>query len=560
MKRTTFLFIILLLITTCKKKESSVPAANSNPSGQMSGKIVLPTGSSIDVSSCKVVARLGVSTVKNNAFAIDTSENNLSAIFLSDQNDQPIMMRYLYPGQQDNDLTAQSTALGLFMTLPSVQSLTDSAKLALLPKLSTTTEFTDLVDEVTKKLKSGGSFADGQDASLNLALSKLLDKGSTLRDILPDLTNPIDIYSAGNKVSIVNLGTSNIYGVGLYKEGQLVGDIQTIGGYDYLPTSLGDVYKHSYAFATHSVIDEPKSIDYSLTSDGEYTLKIRSGGKIGDNTAEATKAITYDLLKGAMNLIALYVPEIKADKPGETVQCKLAIIGKLLSYITNTYSISQLEASSPTAFAQFMLNSASYLFSTSGDLIKGCGKQTIESRFLAVVDKYLTYVNRIFALNSAINSSIIGYQLQNAKAVIDTCFKVSNGVIKSCNGISNLDNTTWIGYYTQTNDGNPPGTHFYVKLIMHVNNNGTLIGDWYNAIPMTNSNPTNYTGIIWTYFGSANSANTQITWTGSNVSIGSFTFPDGSWTISGNSLNGMSTYKSPAFTVSQVATYVLTKQ
>lgn len=267
------------------------------------------------------------------------------------------------------------------------------------------------------------------------------------------------------------------------------------------------------------------SLDYSLDMSGGIKTKLWDG-------FENNFSIGLNLIKE--NLAA-----------GDWVSCgdTLTLTTKEVSEITETSAISGGNITNDGGSSiteRGVCCSTSHNPTTSNNKTNdGSGNGSFISN-ITNLNANTTYYVRAFATNS----SGTGY---------------GNEISFNTTRQKGLDNTTWIGYYTETNDGNPPGTHFFVKLILHVSSGGVLKGDWYNAIPITNPNPTTYTNVTWTYFGSANSRNTQINWTNSNVSTGSFTFPDGAWTISGNSLNGKSTYKysNPN---DIVATYFLSKQ
>ena len=122
--------LLLFLITSCKKDTESVQPGVEDAQypvpvlGMVNGKVLLPSGSSLDANSLSILSQEQERAVVNNEYSIETHVNLFSTQFVSTSNGDVVMLGYTYPGATNYDISATSSALALVMNLPPIWPLT----------------------------------------------------------------------------------------------------------------------------------------------------------------------------------------------------------------------------------------------------------------------------------------------------------------------------------------------------------------------------------------------------------------------------------------------------
>ncbi|SHN43695.1 hypothetical protein [Chitinophaga sp. CF418] len=243
------------------------------------GKVILPAGSSINPASLSVLSVNEVSKVMDGQYKMDSlSPRNA--------NDEALMMRYNYPGNENGDISAQSTAIALLMNMPAVQTLTEQAKLSLIKNIASSPDFTSLVGQISTNLMSGRELLDSTNKELLNAFIKLAVTASNLRrDGV--FEQPILIHKAGNNVVFTNNGVAAYYWVGIYKDGN------KITSFSIEAAKLISSSPQDFAMDAVDLFGGPPSVTYVLKENGEYQIYIRSGRKL-DNLVESRLALVQN--------------------------------------------------------------------------------------------------------------------------------------------------------------------------------------------------------------------------------------------------------------------------
>ena len=88
--------------------------------GEITGSVTVPDGADINFADYNIVSFAGTKSMdKNGDFSAGTvdGENIQQTMFMTDENDNVLMLAYLNGGTEIVELRAESSALGLFMML-----------------------------------------------------------------------------------------------------------------------------------------------------------------------------------------------------------------------------------------------------------------------------------------------------------------------------------------------------------------------------------------------------------------------------------------------------------
>lgn len=440
--------MFLLVILSCKKHDKK--PNDTTDSKKLEGKIILPQGSPINPANLTVLSTIEETTVNNGIYKMDSSSfKSYSTQFVLNSTGEPLMMRYNYPNNPDNDISAKSTALSMLMNTPAMQSLTEPARINLINNITKTIEFSALVDEISKNLIAGKGFIDSTNVSLmtsfknsgtailmtsskKLGTANLMTSSKKLGIATSSLSTygvpdePILIHQAGKQVAFTNNGVAVNYWVGIYKNGQRIISV---------PISAANIFASSYtdlAAGVTDIVGDPASIDYTLQGDGQYTVYIRSG-RISDNTFESSAARTQNLTLGVLNLIKIALPS--------TSKCAQAFVDNIKTFIETNLNLYTISVNSPSdlqaIFVEILRKTyATYSFTDCIDFQKSV---TPMKKVLKIFTDYFDVVTKVGGI---LNVNAFVYHFFFAKPAIDACFNVSNGIVTSCGSIPTLTTTS----------------------------------------------------------------------------------------------------------------------
>ncbi len=426
MKRTTFLIIIFISVFSCRKNDEK---KHNSTDSTLAGKVILPPGSPINVNNLTVLSVPQETKVTNGLYSLDTSSApNFSTQFVTNSNGEPMLMRYHYPGMPNNDFTSQSTALAVLMNFPSTSSLSKEGKQNLINKIQTVPAFKEVSEAIDKFLLKGISFSTATDSSFYKSVAKMFESASTLR-VMGDLEEPIIIGVTGNQIGLINNVIACPYVAGLYKDGQQVGPLKVIKGFEVFPSSLPNLLAGLFDVVTlNPALGDIAKFD--MVGNGMYNLKVRSG-RINDNTKESDSALFETRYQYYSTAFSAYFSFFSSS------DCITSIKNGIRNSIKEMAFISRpKEFTSKEALIYFM-EGANIALSFIDKAIDGCTLKSDEKaaskKYIVVLKAYLGVVDIVAKLGAAANMTMQVKHFITAKPKIDTCFTVSNGIVTSCN-------------------------------------------------------------------------------------------------------------------------------
>jgi hypothetical protein len=172
--------LLIFLITSCKKDTESVQPVVEDAQypapvlGMVSGKVLLPSGSSLDANSLSILSQEQERAVVNNEYSIETHVNLFSTQFVSTSNGDVVMLGYSYPGATNYDISATSSALALVMNLPPIWPLTIEGKKKTVTEVLNHSAFVPLLAEVETSIRSGKDILDTNNIALAQKVAAVL--------------------------------------------------------------------------------------------------------------------------------------------------------------------------------------------------------------------------------------------------------------------------------------------------------------------------------------------------------------------------------------------------
>ena len=426
-------FLIFLLLSACHPvEEPLVPKQeDTRPITRISGKVVLPVGTTISLGNLTVLSSFDTSAVTSAKYSLDVV-GKFSTLFATDDAGDIILMGYNYPGQEEYDITPRSTAITLLMTSPTMQSLTEEGRVNAVRRLTKDAHFQLLVSEIEGTLLAGKSITDATNTRMLSMIAEMfrivsVEQGRTG----VDRPKPIVVSRSGKIVSLRNNRVAHDYVAGLYKDGIKQGNSIIIKGTPMFASSVYEALK-GFFFQGYS---EPDQQLIELKGDGQFAIRIRSGTFDMDDphldlSSERREARDLNGSDYFLNLMLEHVP-IPKGCLDEIRKSLFAIPGyaAIMDDIFRSTSLEQFNISMLT----FMVKA----FEGTSALIKNCtsiqkGKTDVMNLFFKGLGKYLKFLSLDSKVAAACNVAAHQFDLYNSNPTIDTCFQVSGKVVSNC--------------------------------------------------------------------------------------------------------------------------------
>jgi len=423
LKILSLILISILCFSSCEKDDEN----NDNIiTDQISGQIILPEDSSIDISTFNVSSNTNQSNLTDGSFTIDEM-NTFSSLYVTNENEEVMLMSYTYPGNPTNDITPTSTALGLVMMSPSVLSLSDQAKQSLINDLLNDSDFELLVIEINQNLINNRPLFDDTNTSLMQALT---DVYQTLASRSSNSENeiPVNMNRAGRNF-IFNNGQGTVPNayttvIGVYKDDVKIDEI-IVDGVNIVSSSISDLIS-----GNGSTFDDPVDYSYMLEGDGQFTFKFRTGKPgFGDNSIEHDKAFYENLGNFCFNLLKTLLPNLNSSS------CFFSIFQNINNTIQN---ISSLSSNSNAGIGTILFTVNDLLLNNVNSLISDCSDNiSINQDWFTSFLKQWNFINKAFdIISNGANTTILATQWAIASPVVDICFTATgNDVVEECDAL-----------------------------------------------------------------------------------------------------------------------------
>jgi hypothetical protein len=445
MKYSNLLIKALVLLTlsfplSCKKKENNKPDEEKPPVtpestlGSITGEVKLPVGSTIKLSDLSVLSAIDDATISNASFTIDTTAKFSTQIITNAAGDV-VMMGYNYPGEGDNTIDVNSTALGMIMNFPVIYSLNDDGRLKLIAQLKALPDFQTLTTEISKTLVNNKPAIDPANTSLNNALAEVFNAVSSITAPrkLSGLTSQgnavasekemIRINSSMKLLSIGDNGYACSFAVGVYnKETNVPVKKITVPGITHFAGSISDLYKGIFTEG----YAQPFSETFEVVNEGDYLIRARSGNPYplsAIGVEEFDTALSENVKRSIESIFFAWFGDFVKLEKGCLSQVQLKVLAATVSTAVN------IKKSSPEDYDRQCLEGAQAMFEslTSFDDCR------IKPKFFQGIAKYFSLTGIITKVAAVGNTGARGFDFLRAPSALDTCYTVINNKIIPCN-------------------------------------------------------------------------------------------------------------------------------
>ena len=282
-----------------EKPQQEDPKPEDLPPGQIIGTVTLPEGADIAIEDYSIVGFGGAKELdKSGEFTAGTvdGENLQQTMFMTDENDNVLMLAYLNAGAEKVEMSPESSALGLFMMLSGIRTLRLEPEhwTQVEQKLKQEPEFAPFKAEVERLIREKADLLSTENEKLyelyNTLYLSLISKAElkaasqvTTRATGYDEDSsmpPLNVRHDGKKLVIDNAnGRSPAYTVTIEEEDES-GKLTQV-----YETSLGSA--SAWSFGIGSILVSV----WNLVAWGDYELE----GGISWTGDVADGEITYDL-------------------------------------------------------------------------------------------------------------------------------------------------------------------------------------------------------------------------------------------------------------------------
>jgi hypothetical protein len=405
---------------------------------EISGKIVAPETANLDLNSLTVFSNIDKSQVEGGAYGLK-KDGLFTALYVTNASDEVVMMGFQYPRNPTNEINSTTTALGLILMAPIFFDLTEEGKLKLIDTILQDSNFPAFKTEIEKNIIEGRSLFDLQNTSLIATLKSNL-KSAGLRVSQSDKELPVNLFKSGKNFTFNNSGKSYSTIIGIYKGTERVKKL-TVEGVQIFSSSLADLLTGS-----GGTFENPVDQSFTISSDGDYTFKFRTG-KPGedDGSLEHTEAFYENLGQISIYILSGLLPQLNLNKAGALgclAEVKLNVINSIFSVISKNTKAS---------FSNLFLTIAEFTVNNMGAFLEGCGSVNVEKKFFGF---FLDQLKMFSIISSSMNTGVFGAQWSSSEAVRDMCYIAKGNVVTASENCSSTLNELVInGDFSSGNSG-----------------------------------------------------------------------------------------------------------
>lgn len=424
------LTFILFAASSCKKTSIDNPSptppgptqtVDAVSIGNITGSVLLPAGVTTALSTLNVASAIGTSTVQGTAYNVRGFTSEYASELVYNTNGDVILMGYNYPNQNDFTINTKSTALALIMNMPIVNSLTKVGKGRLVQRTLNDPNLPSLVQSIDALLIANKTLFDTTNTVMFQKLASLFQSATQRVD---NLQRDIINFTRINKdITFTNTSASSSV-VGIYKGGQRVQYFK-IDRVDVAPTSVIDIATNLYN--NYISPTDPKSYKFTMTSDGDYQIKIRTGKPgTNDGSLEYKEALIANL----------------TDYAGDFVTTLLPIAPSKSCFATVLNTISGLLQASPsianeTSAVKLTFIASNTVLQNFASIIGSCNTSfdpnfTFFSKFVPL----LALADKVAAIGGGLaNASVMTFAWADTDPALDKCYTVTGSTVTSCNSV-----------------------------------------------------------------------------------------------------------------------------
>ena len=429
MKKIFFILSIAIFIFSCKKEEEQPATEEVVKLKEITAKIELPTGSSLNPNDLKVSTILteNAPVVNSNSKVQTFDADAIELAFATNTQGKMVLLSFFDPIDGESiQLNLDNTAIALVMMHPWTVDLSVSAKKEAAAYIKGLPEFSALKQSINNSINAG----DIDPLASSDVIAKLILTQKMLFRI-SEYKEPLQFDIDASKITIENKTSSAAYSLGLYgSNGNLI-ERKMVDGLGKFQYTINQFTNNTY---TSSEI--PKITFNTPAADGNYLLKAKSGLSF-DNSTENLEAAYENSKILLANTIGIFSTKLKAIVRLKAGKCGGEIGAYLYNGTTGTINIANsLKDYSENNKSKYLLVKDVFFFIKEKydgmvQLINSCSTNPYniqKSPFKA----FFNYLDILSRLENAFNGGAhLADWLQFDKS-IETCFKKSSNDITQC--------------------------------------------------------------------------------------------------------------------------------
>ncbi|KPM32786.1 Putative lipoprotein [Croceitalea dokdonensis DOKDO 023] len=434
LNKIAIVVFFLAAVFGCQKDEpivkdddpiAEIPSPTTTQS-TISGKIVVPIESGIDVNNLTISSPIDVATVSDGTYEMVTQEDKFLTQLVSDNNGEVLLMGFTYPGQTDFEINTKSTALAMLMNLPFSLLMSDEAKQELIAKFLGDPGLKNIEDSIEKQLKNNTSPLDISSPELATTVSvfynQLLFPQASKSSKLDYSYDPVDIRLTNNEITFVNLGKTYDTEIGIYKDEVKIKSI-TSERITFLPTTIGQAmgaFASAYGGTPLPGDLQPAEYTYTFENDGQYDIRIRTG-KSTDTSIENQVALLSNYINWGSDIILEVLPL------GDCIQPMIA------NFKQHVQTFGGFEDATTQQEKLGLLHDVLYTFFNESTTLAACftSAEQVED-YLKQFASLLKFIDLVGKIGNGGNILVGIAQLVVDEGEMDLCYSVEETQVSEC--------------------------------------------------------------------------------------------------------------------------------
>ncbi len=471
--KTTFILFIFTVLLACNKEEALPEepiTGNPKLETNISGAVLLPAGSAIDVNSLNILSPMDMFTITDGTYEITTLENEFLTLMVTDENGEVILMGYAYPEQTDFEINSTSTVLAILMNMPISLVLEKKAKRELITLLLNDSNFKQVVTNFEKTLLEGTNPLETSNTffaeTIDVFYRQLLFPEANKSAKLDYSFDPVDVRVTNNEITFVNLGKTYETVIGIYKDDVKIENIN-VERVTFIPTTVGDAigaFASAYGGTELSSGLQPVEYTYTFENEGQYDIKIRTS-KLVDDAIENDIALLNNITNWGVDLILEILPL------GDCVQ---PIIADFKQHAQTFGSFP--DATTEQEKLGLLYDVLYTFFNQTKTLITCLGSAEELEDYLKKFGTVLKFVDLIGKIGNGGNILLGITQLVADEGKMDLCYNVSEGVASECAG-----NDVYIVGFSRVGNGNQEATIWKNGVATVLSNGSNTDGSYHGS-------------------------------------------------------------------------------